>query len=84
MALVTAIDAKDEYSHGHSVRVAEYAVRIAREMGKSEEECEQIYYAGLLHDVGKIGIDDSIKAIQAATTFFIASSRAGNYRISNA
>ena len=60
MALVTAIDAKDEYSHGHSVRVAEYAVRIAREMGKSEEECEQIYYAGLLHDVGKIGIDDSI------------------------
>ena len=53
-ALVTAIDAKDEYSHGQSMRVAEYARRIAEEMGKNEEECRKIYYAGLLHDVGKI------------------------------
>ena len=60
LALVTAIDAKDEYSHGHSMRVAEYARRIAEEMGKSEEECQKIYYAGLLHDVGKIGISDAI------------------------
>lgn len=59
-ALVTAIDAKDVYSHGHSMRVAEYARRLAELMGKDEEECEQIYYAGLLHDVGKIGIADSI------------------------
>ena len=59
-ALVTAIDAKDEYSHGHSLRVAEYAERIARMMGKSEEECRKIYYAGLLHDVGKLGISDGI------------------------
>ncbi len=59
-ALVTAIDAKDEYSHGHSVRVAEYSERIARMMGKSDEECKMVYYAGLLHDVGKIGISDSI------------------------
>ena len=59
-SLVMAIDAKDVYSHGHSVRVAEYAERIAREMGKSEEECRKIYYAGLLHDVGKIGISDAI------------------------
>ncbi len=59
-ALVTAIDAKDEYSHGHSVRVAEYAMRIAQNMGKSEEECKMVYYAGLLHDVGKIGIPDAI------------------------
>ena len=59
-ALVTAIDAKDEYSHGHSMRVAEYAGRIARELGKTEEECRKIYYAGLLHDVGKIGISDAI------------------------
>ena len=59
-ALVTAIDAKDEYSHGHSVRVAEYAERIARGMGKSDEECKKVYYAGLLHDVGKIGISDAI------------------------
>ena len=59
-ALVTAIDAKDEYSHGHSMRVAEYSRRIAQLMGKSEEECRKVYYAGLLHDVGKIGIPDAI------------------------
>ena len=59
-ALVTAIDAKDEYSHGHSMRVAEYAREIARNMGKSEEDCRKVYYAGLLHDVGKIGISDGI------------------------
>ena len=59
-ALVTAIDAKDVYSHGHSMRVADYSRRLAEMMGKTEEECEQIYYAGLLHDVGKIGIADSI------------------------
>ena len=55
-ALVNAIDAKDTYSHGHSRRVAQYAKLIAKEMGKSEEECTKIYFAGLLHDVGKIGI----------------------------
>ncbi|MBR2662787.1 MAG: HD-GYP domain-containing protein, partial [Clostridia bacterium] len=59
-ALVTAIDAKDEYSHGHSIRVAEYAERIAWMMGKNEEECRRVYYAGLLHDVGKLGISDGI------------------------
>ncbi len=59
-ALVNAIDAKDAYSSGHSLRVAEYSEKIAREMGKSEEECGKIYYAALLHDVGKIGIDESI------------------------
>lgn len=55
-ALVNAIDAKDTYSHGHSRRVAQYAKMIAQEMGKSEEECTKTYFAGLLHDVGKIGI----------------------------
>lgn len=59
-SLVNAIDAKDTYSHGHSLRVAEYSERIARELGKSDEECYKIYYAALLHDVGKIGIPDSI------------------------
>jgi len=59
-ALVTSIDAKDEYSHGHSMRVAEYSKRIAEQMGKGEDECRKIYYAGLLHDVGKIGISDAI------------------------
>lgn len=59
-SLASAIDAKDKYTHGHSSRVAEYSRKIARENGKSEEECEQIYFAALLHDVGKIGIADSI------------------------
>ena len=59
-ALVNAVDAKDEYSHGHSIRVAEYSKKIAHQMGKSDDECYKIYYSALLHDVGKIGIDDSI------------------------
>ncbi|WP_051689100.1 HD-GYP domain-containing protein [Butyrivibrio sp. AE2032] len=54
------VDAKDPYTNGHSSRVAEYAVKIAELSGKSEEECQQIYYTALLHDVGKVGIPDSI------------------------
>lgn len=60
LALASAIDAKDKYTHGHSSRVALYSAQIAKEAGKSEEECEMIYFAALLHDVGKIGIPDSI------------------------
>ncbi len=60
VALVNAIDAKDKYTHGHSSRVADYSVKIAREAGKSERECEDIYYVALLHDVGKIGIPEHI------------------------
>lgn len=59
-ALVNAIDAKDTYSHGHSLRVAEYSEKIARALGCDEEECRKVYYAALLHDVGKIGIPDQI------------------------
>ena len=59
-SLASAIDAKDEYTHGHSSRVAEYSRKIAKKYGKSEQECDEIYYAALLHDVGKIGIADSI------------------------
>ncbi|MBR3502941.1 MAG: HD domain-containing protein [Clostridia bacterium] len=59
-ALATAIDAKDKYTHGHSTRVAMYSTQIAREAGKTDEECEQVYFAALLHDVGKIGISDAI------------------------
>ena len=59
-ALASAIDAKDQYTHGHSARVAQYSVRIAQEAGMSEEECEMVYFAALLHDVGKIGVDDAI------------------------
>ena len=59
-ALASAIDAKDKYTHGHSIRVAEYSRRLARAVGRTEKECEEIYFAALLHDVGKIGIKDSI------------------------
>ncbi len=59
-SLVNAVDAKDTYSHGHSLRVAEYSERIAGLLGKDEEECYRVYYTALLHDVGKIGIDDLI------------------------
>lgn len=60
MALVGAIEAKDKYTHGHSSRVAQYSRMIAKEAGKSPRECEEIYYAALLHDVGKIGIPENI------------------------
>ena len=59
-ALATAIDAKDKYTHGHSTRVADYSVKIARMLGKSEEDVQKVYYAALLHDVGKIGVPDVI------------------------
>ncbi len=59
-ALANAIDAKDKYTHGHSSRVAKYSEKIARMAGLSDEECENIYFAGLLHDVGKIGVPDQI------------------------
>ena len=54
------VDAKDPYTNGHSSRVAEYAVKIAELSGKDEDECQQIYFTALLHDVGKVGIPDSI------------------------
>ena len=59
-ALVNAIDAKDKYTHGHSSRVGEYSRKIAQQAGKNEQETQEIYYAALLHDVGKIGIPRDI------------------------
>lgn len=59
-ALTKAIDAKDEYTKGHSFRVAEYAVMIGKELKMSEPSLEILKTAGLLHDVGKIGISDNI------------------------
>ena len=59
-ALAATIDAKDTYTNGHSARVAEYAQEIAKRSGKTEQEQEDIYYAGLLHDIGKIGVPGEI------------------------
>lgn len=59
-ALSEAVDAKDRYTSGHSKRVADYSRKIAKYMGKSKEEQDEIYRAGLLHDVGKIRIPEDI------------------------
>jgi len=59
-ALVTTIEAKDPYTHGHSERVMRYAQAVAQELNLEDEEKENIRLAGLLHDIGKIGIDESI------------------------
>ncbi|MCR5684473.1 MAG: HD domain-containing protein [Lachnospiraceae bacterium] len=60
LALSKAVDAKDHYTNGHSERVAGYTRELARRMGKSEKEQEDIYCMGLLHDVGKIGVSKDI------------------------
>lgn len=59
-SLTSAIDAKDPYTSGHSNRVARMAVRLGRELGCTEEEINTLYMGGLLHDIGKIGIDDNV------------------------
>ena len=58
--LANTIDAKDKYTNGHSNRVAKYSMEIAKRMGKDENEAISIYFMGLLHDIGKIGIRDDI------------------------
>ncbi len=59
-ALTAAIDAKDHYTFGHSQRVAKYSSAIAEKAGAPKEEVETIRQAALLHDIGKIGIPESI------------------------
>lgn len=58
--LSTTIEAKDEYTKGHSHRVAEYSVLIARELGWNEKELSNLKNAAHLHDIGKIAIPDTI------------------------
>lgn len=59
-ALANTIDAKDSYTNGHSSRVAKYSVMLAGRMGYQGEKLEQVQYAALLHDIGKIGIPKEI------------------------
>ena len=68
MALAAAIEAKDSYTHGHSTNVMEYAVKISKELGLDDETIENIKYAGLLHDIGKIGVKDVILCKQGRLT----------------
>lgn len=58
--LSTTIEAKDEYTRGHSYRVAEYSALIARELNWDEDEIRNLKNAAYLHDIGKIGIPDNI------------------------
>ncbi|MGQ9655798.1 MAG: response regulator, partial [Thermodesulfobacteriota bacterium] len=60
LSLVSTIEARDPYTKDHSQRVTQWAVRIAELMGISQEELDAIKFAGYLHDIGKIGIRDSI------------------------
>ncbi len=66
--LAAAIDAKDPYTRGHSERVARYAVVLAKNMGLPAEEIRIVRLSALLHDVGKIGIDDRILRKPTALT----------------
>lgn len=59
-ALALSIDAKDEYTRGHSTRVAQYSRQLARALGWVPQHVEQLSNAALLHDIGKIGVPDSI------------------------
>jgi putative nucleotidyltransferase with HDIG domain len=67
-ALVSAIDAKDPFTYGHSDRVARIAVRLAEEMGCDAKTLSMLYLAGLLHDVGKIGVEESVLQKQGTLT----------------
>ncbi len=59
-ALAAAIDAKDEYTHGHSFRVAKYALSIGEELGIDDQQLNDLEIAGYMHDLGKIGISELI------------------------
>ncbi len=66
--LANAIDAKDPYTRGHSERVAFYSTLVAKELGMNEAEIANVHLSGLIHDVGKIGIEDRILRKPAALT----------------
>ena len=60
MTVANTVDAKDDYTKGHSMRVAAYAELLAQRLGWSEEEIQNIYYVAMMHDVGKIGVPDAV------------------------
>ena len=66
--LAAAIDEKDPYTRGHSGRVAKYSALIGRELGLSAEELDKLRISALLHDVGKIGVEDRVLKKPGALT----------------
>jgi putative two-component system response regulator len=59
-ALTTALETRDSETHGHSERVVTYSLRLGREYGLNSEEMKSLEFGSLLHDIGKIGVPDSI------------------------
>ena len=73
-ALSAAIDVKDHYTFGHSKNVSRYGSALAQQVGLSDEEVRNVHYAGLLHDIGKIGVPESVLTKSSALTddeFFV-------------
>jgi HD-GYP domain-containing protein (c-di-GMP phosphodiesterase class II) len=68
VALANSIDSKDAYTRGHSQRVGDVAVEIGRELSLPERQLKQLQYGGILHDIGKIGIAESILCKQSRLT----------------
>jgi len=60
MALANALEARDEYTRGHSFRVSELAVKVGEKMGLPQEDIKKLRYGGILHDIGKIGVDKKV------------------------
>lgn len=60
LSLASVLEAKDPYTRGHSARVGQLAAELAREIGLPAEECEQMHVAGLLHDIGKVGVPERL------------------------
>lgn len=67
-SLASALDAKDAYTCGHSSRVADLAVALSRRLGMTQQDSDSLQLAGILHDIGKIGIDDSVLKKPGALT----------------
>jgi putative nucleotidyltransferase with HDIG domain len=67
-SLASAVDAKDPYTAGHSVRVQVIAKELGEELGCSEDDLEALEWGGLLHDIGKIGVPDAVLLKQGALT----------------
>jgi putative nucleotidyltransferase with HDIG domain len=59
-AIISTLEEKDSYTHGHSIRVSEYAVLIAQEIGLDDMEVREVELSALFHDIGKIGVPDSV------------------------
>lgn len=67
VAIATALGARDTYTEGHAIRVAAYSVRLARRLGLSDEDVENIRIGAILHDIGKIGFSDQVFSNQDIT-----------------